>query len=114
MEKFQAADARDYEAREAQKDFGYKTRYFGLDEIERKTRQVLTTMHDNEVTLAAMAKAVYAHFRHCVITWNSGNFYGLAASNSADKLERYLSLLVQPAIPLEYVYGPEPYTELSQ
>lgn len=113
LEKFQAADARDYEAREAQKDFGYKTRYFGLDEIERKTRQVLTTMHESEVTLAAMAKAVYAHFRHCVITWNSGNFYGLAASNNADKLERYLSLLVQPAIPLEYVYGPEPYTELS-
>jgi len=114
VEKFRAADPRDYKVREDQKDFGFKTRYFGLVEIERKAKQVLTTMHDSEVTLADMATAVYAHFRHCAITWNSGNFYGLAASNSAENLGRYLSLLVQPAIPLEYVYGPEPYTRLSR
>lgn len=112
VEKFRAADARDYAAREAQKDYGFKTRYFGREEIERKAKTVLTTMHDCEVTLADMATAVYAHFRHCVVTWNSGNFYGLAASNSEDSLRRYLSLLVPPAIPLEYVYGPEPYAKL--
>jgi hypothetical protein len=114
VEKFQAADPSDYEAREAQKDFGFKTRYFDRGDIERKAKRVLTTMHDSEVTLADMAAAVYAHFRYCVITWNSGNFYGLAASNNENNLRRYLSVLVQPAIPREYTYGPEPFTRLPR
>ncbi|WEZ85961.1 class I SAM-dependent methyltransferase (plasmid) [Rhizobium sp. 32-5/1] len=113
MEKFRAADPDDYAARESQKDFGFKTRYFGLAEIQRKSRVVLSTMHECEVTLAEMANAVYAHFRYCVVTWNSGNFYGLAASNSKQNLRRYLSQMVHPAIPAEYVYDPEPYTELA-
>jgi hypothetical protein len=113
VEKFRSLDPGDYQGRESQKDFGFKTRYFGTDEIERKSKLVLSTMHNSEVTLAEMAAAVYTHFRHCVITWNSGNFYGLAASNSKENLWRYLSLMVQPAIPTEYVYDPEPYTELA-
>lgn len=112
LEKFRAADTREYEARETQKDFGFKTRYFAAEEIERKTKDVLTTMHGNEVTLAEMSTAVYAHFKHCVITWNSGNFYGLAASNSRENLWRYLSVMVEPAIPTEYVYEPQPYAAL--
>jgi hypothetical protein len=113
VEKFRAADPRDYEGRESQKDFGFKTRYFGIEEIQRKSKLVLSTMHDCEVTLEEMANAVYAHFRYCVVTWSSGNFYGLAASNSQENLRRYLSLMVHPAIPAEYVYEPEPYTELA-
>ncbi|KQW61186.1 MULTISPECIES: hypothetical protein [unclassified Ensifer] len=113
VEKFRAADLREYQLREFQKDYGFKSRYFGAEEIERKSKLVLATMHHSEVTLAEMAAAVYAHFRHCVITWNSGNFYGLAASNSKENLRRYLSLMAQPAIPAEYVYDPEPYTELA-
>ena len=114
LEKFRAVDAGDYAAREAQKDFGFKTRYFGREEIERKSKRVLETMHDSEVSLADMATAVYAHFRHCAVTWNSGNFYGLAASNSAENLTHYLSLLSQPAIPREYTYGPGLFTRLSR
>ena len=113
VEKFRAADIQDYRLREFQKDFGFKSRFFGAEEIERKSKVVLATMHDNEVTLAEMAAAVYAQFRHCAITWNSGNFYGLAASNSSENLARYLSSMVQPAIPAEYVYDPEPFTELA-
>lgn len=112
VEKFLAADIQDYNAREAQKDLGFKTGYFGREEIERKAETVLNTMHKCEVTLMEMASAVYACFRHCVITWNSGNFYGLAASNSETKLSRYLSLMPCPAIPLEYVYSPTPFSEL--
>ena len=113
VEKFRALDARDYQAREAQKDHSFKARYFRREDIARKRELVLPTMHDCEVTLADMATAVYFHFRHCVVTWNSGNFYGLAASNSEDSLRRYISLLVPPAIPREYVYGPESFCELS-
>lgn len=112
IEKFRAADDQDYDAREAQKDFGFKMRYFGREQIERKAQTVLNTMHKSEVHLTEMASAVYACFRHCVVTWNSGNFYGLAACNSETKLSRYLSLLPCPAIPHEYVYSPVPYCEL--
>ncbi|WP_142781654.1 class I SAM-dependent methyltransferase [Agrobacterium sp. T29] len=113
LEKFRSADENDYVAREAQKDFGFKTHYFGTDEIVRKKDAVLNTMHDCEVTLQAMAAAIYNQFRHCVVTWNSGNFYELAASNSTENLQKYVSLLPEPAIPVEYVYETSTYLELA-
>lgn len=113
LEKFRAADTAEYQRREYQKDFGFKTHYFGIDEIARKTKLVLNTMHDSEVTLAEMASAVYANFKYCIVTWNSGNFYGLAASNNEDNLSRYLALMDPPAIPFEYTYEPKPFTELA-
>ncbi|MFK4259476.1 class I SAM-dependent methyltransferase [Agrobacterium tumefaciens] len=113
LEKFRSANEHDYAVRESQKDFGFKSQYFGVEEIERKTKRVLTTMHDCEVTLKDMADAVYTYFKHCVVTWNSGNFYGLAASNSSENLLRYLTSMPEPAIPREYVYDPTPWQELS-
>ncbi|WP_235678668.1 class I SAM-dependent methyltransferase (plasmid) [Agrobacterium vitis] len=114
LEKFRTADQNDYKAREAQKDFGFKAHYFGAEEIARKAETVLTAMHGNEVTLAEMARAVYAHFQHCIVTWSCGNFYGLAASNSADNLSRYLGFMPEPAIPTEYIYQPVPFTDLAR
>lgn len=113
LEKFRAFDALDYQAREEQKNLGFKAHYFGADEIARKTALVLNTMHESEATLPDMADAIYAHFSHCIVTWNSGNFYGLAASNDADNLGRYLTSMLQPAIPVEYVYEPKPYSDLA-
>lgn len=107
VEKFLAKDAADYRRREHQKDFGFKSRFFPEAEIAKKADVVLKAMHKNEVTLMQMSEAVSAHFEHCAITWNSGNFYGLAASNSRDNLNLYLSLLGPPAIPHEYVYETE-------
>lgn len=112
IEKFRSDDENAYQSREEQKNLGFKSHYFGTDEIARKTELVLNTMHACEVTLAEMADAVSPHFKHCVVTWNSGNFYGLAASNDAANLGRYLSTMVQPAIPVEYVYEPRPYCDL--
>lgn len=114
LEKFRSSDPDEYQGRESQKDFGFKAHYFGIEEIARKAEVVLNTMHECEVTLFEMATAIYAHFRYCVVTWNSGNFYGLAASNDAENLRRYLAMMVQPAIPTEYVYEPEPYVELAR
>lgn len=113
VEKFRNDSPEDYQGREEQKNLGFKSHYFGMDEIARKTELVLNTMHACEVTLGDMADAIYRHFNHCVVTWNSGNFYGLAASNDATNLGRYLSAMVQPAIPLEYVYEPKPYCDLA-
>ena len=38
------------------------------------------------------------------MTWNSGNFCSVAASNSKENLNLYLSQMAAPAIPYEYVY----------
>lgn len=113
VEKFRAAQETDYMRREYQKDYGFKARYFPPDEIERKKTAVLNTMFNNEVTLEEMSRAVSAHFRHCVITWNSGNFCSLAASNSKENLSLYLSQMAAPAIPHEYVYEVSLDGELS-
>jgi SAM-dependent methyltransferase len=113
IEKFRASDASDYQAREEQKNLGFKAHYFGTDEIARKTELVLNTMQECEVTLSGMADAIYARFSHCLVTWNSGNFYGLAASNDAENLGRFLTSMMQPAIPVEYVYEPKPYSDLA-
>lgn len=104
VEKFRAVDENDYKRREYQKDFGFKARYFSQDEIEKKKTDVLGTMFTNEVTLKEMSVAIGAHFSHCVMTWNSGNFCTLAASNSKENLNRYLAWMAAPAIPYEYVY----------
>lgn len=104
VEKFRARDAQDYQRREEQKDFGFKARYFSQDAIQKKKADVLGTMHSNEVTLSQMRDAIDAQFRHCVMTWNSGNFYSLAASNARENLNLYLSHMAPAAIPHEYVY----------
>ncbi|TIW98366.1 MAG: class I SAM-dependent methyltransferase [Mesorhizobium sp.] len=112
VEKFRATEEPDYRRREYQKDFGFKARYFPPDEIEKKQTLVLNTMFGNEVTLAEMADAVRAHFSYCALTWNSGNFCSLAASNSEENLNRYLSQMAAPAIPHEYVYETSLYPTL--
>ena len=112
VEKFRATEEPDYRRREYQKDFGFKARYFPPDEIEKKQALVLNTMFGNEVTLAEMADAIRAHFSYCSLTWNSGNFCSLAASNSEENLNRYLSQMATPAIPHEYVYETSLYPTL--
>jgi hypothetical protein len=104
VEKFRAAEKSDYMRREYQKDYGFKARYFLAEEIEKKKTDVLETMFNNEVTLANMFSAIGEHFNHCVVTWNSGIFYTLAASNSKHNLDLYVSQMTTPAIPYEYVY----------
>jgi hypothetical protein len=113
VEKFRGIDVEEYKRREDQKDHGFKARYFSRDDIERKEASVLTVMNQNEVTLGETEAAIRQYFRHCYITWNSGNFYTLVASNSLPNLERFLSNLIEPAIPDEYVYEALPRSLFS-
>lgn len=104
VEKFLHPDLDEYRRREDQKDLGFKARFFRPAEVAAKRTTVLTIMNQNEVTLPDMGSAISGIFRHCYVTWNSGNFYTLVASNSAASIERFLSHLIRPAIPHEYVY----------
>lgn len=103
-EKFRHPDEQQYAHRELQKDFGYKARFFSAEEVARKNRLILKRMNENEVTLAEMAAAIREHFNHAAITWNSGNFYTLAASNDLWNLKSFAGSLCEPCIPFEYCY----------
>ncbi|WP_085044297.1 class I SAM-dependent methyltransferase [Ensifer aridi] len=104
LEKFRQIDSDEYLRRELQKDHGYKTRFFNPDEIKNKNEVILKQMNLNETTLDDISAALAAYFRYGCVTWNCGNFYMLAASNSADNLRRLISAMAPPCIPNEYVY----------
>lgn len=109
VEKFKAVDGDDYQRRELQKDHGFKARFFSPTDITAKKEAVLTVMNQSEVTLAQMSDAVQRSFSHCHVIWNSGNFYTLLASNSPTNIDRFMSCLIEPAIPREYIYDDIPY-----
>ena len=104
VDKLQHNDAAEYVRREMQKDYGYKARYFSEKSIERKNKKILERMVLNEVSLESMAKAVGDHFHHACMTWNSGNFYTIIASDNANNLQELVERMCEPCIPHEYIY----------
>jgi len=109
IEKFRHEDADEYRRREFQKDFGFKARHFSEEAIRNKEDQVLTVMNENEVTLTQIANVLRHRFLECFVTWNSGNFYTIAASNDSKNLKKFVSRLGRPALPAEYVYSDAPF-----
>jgi hypothetical protein len=103
VEKFRHEDEVEYRRRELQKDYGFKSCYFSSADIEAKRSLVVARMNENEVTLEQMSYVLSGLFSHCFVTWNSGNFYTVAASNSATNLRRFLAKLCAPALPKEYL-----------
>ncbi|KAJ1709618.1 hypothetical protein NYO67_8220 [Aspergillus flavus] len=108
------ADVKEYQRRELQKDHGFKTRYFSREDVVAKGKEVLTSMNMNEVMLDGMAEAIRPYFSHCYVTWNSGNFYTLVASNSLPNFKSFMTCLGDPAIPNEFVYGTVPRSLLDE
>ncbi|MGN6448448.1 MAG: class I SAM-dependent methyltransferase [Brucella intermedia] len=104
VEKHTQPNQEEYLRRELQKDYGYKARYFSSADIDKKREAILQRMNLNEVSLENMAFAIGEHFSHACITWNSGNFYTIAASNDADNLHALVGNMCEPCIPNEYVY----------
>ncbi|CAK7260967.1 MULTISPECIES: class I SAM-dependent methyltransferase [unclassified Shinella] len=104
VEKFRHEGSAEYVRRELQKDYGYKARYFSADEIAQKNKIILERMNLNEVTIETMAAALREHFVHACMTWNSGNFYAIAASNNAQNLFDFVGRMCEPCIPHEYNY----------
>jgi hypothetical protein len=110
VEKFLRNDEHEYRRREQQKDFGFKIRYFSDGDIRTKEDLVLNSMDKNEITLDQMIQIVIGFFSHCVVTWNSGNFYTIVAGNHTGNINRFVSGLPSPAIPAEYTYEALPIT----
>lgn len=108
IEKFKHEDLQEYLRRERQKDFGYKARFFSLEDVKQKNNTILKKMNLNEVTISEMASSIERHFKYCYVTWNSGNFYTVISGNDDAKIKRLISFMSPPCIPNEYVYTTTP------
>ncbi|CRM21331.1 hypothetical protein [Pseudomonas sp. 52 E 6] len=93
LEKLNHADPEEYLRREALKDKRFKTRYFTVEEIEWKRRQMLDQMENGQVRKEALVAALQRHFKHVFLLWNSTNFCELVASDDQNHIEHFLELL---------------------
>jgi hypothetical protein len=67
-------------------------------------------MQKMEVSLGELTDALKRHFSAAVITWNSGNFYIIAASSNVANLIGFVHGMLPPAIPTEFCYETLPKT----
>lgn len=104
IEKLSQPDPREFIRRERQKDTEFKSRYFPREEIAKKRNAIVSQMDRHLVTLEELAESVALYFSNAIITWNSGNFYTLAASNCDSRLRRFTGALIAPAVPREFLY----------
>lgn len=103
LEKFQT-DSVNYYAREAQKDIQFKSQFFPQQQILEKRKKILNTMNTEEVTLDRFQKTAKKYFSNVAITWNSGNFSILVASNDKQNFESFINAMDKPYIPKDYQY----------
>jgi tRNA (cmo5U34)-methyltransferase len=102
-EKIMQPSRPDYLLREQQKD-QFKSLYFDTTQIQQKAETVLTHMESMQATLGELTEALQARFNAAAITFNSGNFYTIVASDDPAKLEIFISHMTRPAIPPEFTY----------
>lgn len=50
-------------------------------------------MDNGEVSLLEFKQELVKSFHYAVITWNSGNFYTIVASNSKKNIEKFISYM---------------------
>lgn len=104
VEKFKNGSLDDYMRRESQKDKLFKSKYFSSDQIESKKLSVLSIMNNFEAHLTDFYGTLSKFFKNAVMTWNSGNFYIIMASNSQKSLKDLVSKLIPPCIPSAFCY----------
>jgi SAM-dependent methyltransferase len=104
IEKVRHHEEEEYARRERQKDYAFKTRYFSEVQIAEKRSTILGQMQQMEASLEEITSALTRLFTAAVITWNSGNFYTIAASRDLDHLATIVGDMIPPAIPQEYCY----------
>ena len=109
VEKIMQADHDEYARREYQKDWEFKARYFEHQQIEDKRKTIVNKMETQEVTLDQLTEVLKVFFKSAIVSWNTGNFYTVMASNSSENLANLLNQMIEPAIPPEFCYLPLPH-----
>jgi len=102
LEKLNHPDNDEYIRREHIKDSLFKERYFTNTQLRQKKEKILQEMERGQVSLNELLDAIKYHFKSAYIIWNSGNFYGIAASNYVPNLDLFISLLDDPYVPTPF------------
>lgn len=104
IEKFKCKDLNEYIKRENQKDFDFKIKYFSEQQIYSKRKDILSVMNNFEVDIDGFTITLQKYFKHAVLTWNSGNFYIVIASNLEKRLVSFLKKFPPVCIPKKFCY----------
>jgi hypothetical protein len=105
-EKILDHDTDAYRRREEEKDAAFKARFFSQDQIQSKRTDILVYMEKCQVYLEELVEAIKPMTKYIVMIWRSGNFIGIAASNSAQNLKEFTGLLPGPFVEnSEYLRG---------
>jgi hypothetical protein len=108
LEKLSQEVPAEFERREEQKDQEFKSRFFTAEQISHKRSSIVAEMNSQLVTLNQIREALESVFSYGLMTWNSGNFYVIIASDDPDAITNLCSSLVKPAIPDRYVHHKMP------
>jgi tRNA (cmo5U34)-methyltransferase len=104
IEKCLHRNSHEYWKRELQKDNEFKSRFFFIEDIVAKRRDIVNVMKKGQVFFDELVEILCQNFKHCHLIWNSGNFYSFACSNDQSTIKNYLDLLGPPKIPEEFQY----------
>lgn len=96
---FTSYDDPEWKANEDKKN-QFKLQYYDQKDLTKKQKETLEGMDRRQVTSGDFEKILMKHFNNVVQYWDSGNFKGYVASDSADALNNFLSNL--PDLNSEY------------
>jgi hypothetical protein len=96
---FTSYDDPEWKANEDKKN-QFKLQYYDQKDLTKKQKETLEGMDKRQVTSGDFEKILMKHFNNVVQYWDSGNFKGYVASDSADALNNFLSNL--PDLNSEY------------
>lgn len=98
LEKLNCDSLDEYHKRENAKDELHKRHYFSQEEIDWKRSQMLSQMENGQVTFESLVASIHQQFQHVYLLWNGTNFYEFVASNDAQSIAKFVSLLGEPCI----------------
>lgn len=113
FEKYLQEDVDEYRRRENIKDKYFKSKFFSQENIVEKRSAILDSMEKMQVTEKQLSVAVKKFFKYAVITWNSGNFYTLIASNSYKNLHQLVRLMIRPSVPKRFCFTSLPRVPIN-
>ena len=109
-EKCSLSDLNEYQHREDMKDTAFKARYFSTGQVAEKKATILQRMETGQVPLQELVDGIAATLKHVVVTWNSGNFYIVVASNDPAKVGKFCSYMLPPCIEPQFQHMELPQT----
>lgn len=93
-----------WDRNEQQKNKNFKSRYFSAADLDAKSAEVLEGMNKNMVSQGELESILRDNFKYVEQVWDSGNFKGYAASNSQERIGKFMDNLHDTWTPFDTRY----------